>query len=405
MEYLEAAHTKIEECSDSCKCWCAPYDGENPSPTSLMMLDESPADDCHTIADSDATPVVTPSTEPHGQSVFLDGHKQLEPSGGKDGSGNIDLNASESLTEEEGMPSRLGDKIMIESHGQSPGNARKSMAYPSEEVRSSTPTKEGSPRPEKQSDDVSKLPIIPEGSKLLMSQKDSYAESVTSEADSALSGSSSNTDTNVQNGSENPASRNDSPLNDNFDTMDFNTFLLSLKRVKTPVEFCDNIEDSIHEIDELINDLKHVESHSQKSLSRSPNATEGELPKFVDGATVENTTHIVKPNASKSSPDRLRTSSDCSITDQNQCRPAETRNRTSSHLSDVSLEDKLSEFDSDSSVKKMLETMPHRSSSVSELTTGADRPSSAFTPLKPGLGTVFTPAKYSLGTPNIGECL
>ncbi len=370
MEYLEAAHTKIEECANACRCWCVPYNGENPAPTSLMALEESGADDSGTIADSDATPIVTPavtpSAEPHGGSVFLDAHRHSDvvPSAGQN-----------------------GDTIKIESHGhaQAAESASKEKDVASDKTENH--------------DDVSKLPVIAEGSKLQTSQKDSYAESVTSEADSALSGSSSNTD-NVQNGSENPASRSDSPLNDNFDTMDFNAFLLSLKRVKTPVEFCDNIEDSIHEIDELINDLKHIDTRSGKSQVKSPKTPE-ELPKFTDSATVDNSVDVVKPSASKTSPSRPRTSSDGSTSSSNQSKPAESTNR----LSDISLEDKLSEFESESSVKKTLDTMPHHSSSVSDIT---ERPrttsesSSAFVPLKSSIAPAFAPTKYPIGSPNIG---
>ena len=97
-------------------------------------------------------------------------------------------------------------------------------------------------------------------------------ESVLSDTDSGLSGSSVTNQSSVSD-----PSRTDSPLNDNFDSSDFNAFLLSLKRVKTPVEFCDNAEESFNEIDSLISDLKSLTSAAVQASSASDTEAKVEL--------------------------------------------------------------------------------------------------------------------------------
>ncbi|CAF5026502.1 unnamed protein product, partial [Rotaria magnacalcarata] len=34
--YLEDAHFSIVRCRVACRCWAAPYDGENPSPDTIL---------------------------------------------------------------------------------------------------------------------------------------------------------------------------------------------------------------------------------------------------------------------------------------------------------------------------------------------------------------------------------
>ena len=105
---------------------------------------------------------------------------------------------------------------------------------------------------------------------------DCYAESVTSEADSALSGESSAAD-NLHVPNED-VQRNDSPMNDNFDNADFHAFLLSLRSVKTPVEFCEDIEASLTEMDSLIRDFEqpNVDAAASENCTGSTVATNEE---------------------------------------------------------------------------------------------------------------------------------
>lgn len=294
MEYLGAAREKIEQCMGSCSTWTAPYDGDNPSPDSLSA--DTPDDS--TLPDLDVTPVVDKTID----SVFVNPVKKAE------------------------------------DHAES-------------EKENTASSKSAAEHTEAGVDGISSLPNLPETTRG-SGQRESYAESVTSEADSALSASSSNTDT-VNH--ENPASRSDSPLNDNFDPTDFNAFLLSLKRVKTPVEFCDDIEDSFHEIDDLVNDLKR----SKQGSSRESRPLSSELPNFTD--TPSGT--VFKPEANH------------------------VNDPSASHTGEAEENQKLADSLEEQGRPQSLSALP-----------AADTPKRTLPP-----SAAFTPSRYSLGTPNIGK--
>ena len=331
MEYLASAREKIQQCTKACNSWSAPYDGDNPSPDSLII--DSPGDDS-TLPDLDMTPV----TEKNLDSVFPD-----TPNSGPQADKNID------------------DSVKIS------------------DVTSD---------PVKLEDDISNLPNLNDGSRTVISQKDNYAESVTSEADSALSGSSSHTDTVSH--PENLASGSDSPLNDNFDPSDFNAFLLSLKRVKTPVEFCDDIEDSFHEIDELVNDLKRS-NVSQCSGSTSSQPPSSELPSFTEELK-GSCSNIVKPE-----PNHPLAPS----TDSNPHNSAQSNelNQPSNESAQLPADLRSAIEGGDIAQRKFSEEAgPSVVPAASTSSEGLD------TPKRLGLSnSIFTPSKYALGTPNIGK--
>ena len=340
MEYLESARAKVQDCTNACQCWCYPYDGDSPTVEILLQSGESSA------ADSVAsTPVVTPAIE-------------INPFPG-DATPTAESNTPVAEKSQESSP-----KPEQESSSKQPGK----QETPNEAKEVGSMTAENKANVENTNkntnqtdgDNVDKLPVIRD--KVSHVKQDSCADSVISEADSALSGSSSNTET-AHNEADQAGSRSDSPLNDDFGSQDFNAFLLSLKRVKTPVEFCDNMEDSIQEFEELLNSLKlNISSRTSTTETRGRSQSDGtseELPKFVNSTESKD---LVKPSAASTTE-----------SDTLKARPA----------SIVS----LTEFDKEISKK----------ASVSD---------SVPAPVTPGPSqskpNVNTPIKYSAGAPSIG---
>lgn len=334
LEYLDSARIKVEDCVNACRCWCYPYDGDSPSAEILVQSSNSSTTD--SVA---STPVVTPAIE----------IKQLP--GDSTPTAESTTPVAETVQE---LPAASSEQKTAEPEKQDSSNEVKESSSEStenSEPSKSTETSDG--------DNVDKLPVIRDTTKISHVKQDSCADSVISEADSALSGSSGNTET-AHTEVEQAGSRSDSPLNDDFDAQDFNAFLLSLKRVKTPVEFCDNMEDSIQEFEELLNSLKlNISARTSTGESgRKTASQEEELPKF--GSTVESK-HVVKPsvaNGADGGIEKIRPSSVVSLT----------------------------EFDKE--ISKKNPALDNIQSSA-----GPSQP-------KPNPGT---PTKYSVGAPNIGE--
>ena len=394
MEYLEAAHEKIYQCSQCCQCWTEPYNGENPSPDSLLPQDGTPTDDS-VITGMDTEPsstAVTPSASKTIESVFDEAHRQL----------NADLGVVPDVTP---PPGDTHPKPLLQAPSCDGSESRGKPEVVSQEVKghisgmseergtnvdvsASTDSGCGNSVVDQsiaKSTDESHSAM--EDSRLLPLQQENCADSVTSEADSALSGSSSNTE-HTHSAVDNPASRSDSPLNDNFDTMDFNAFLTSLKRVKTPVEFCDSIEESMSEIDALISEIKRANPRT-KSISAMPQLEQ--FPKFIDSSEegnklVEKPELLSQPiNTSTPNPSRPEPPKD--IVAPLRSRSWTDRSRSSTdRLSDISLEDTIGSGDDESASRRR-----------------SGRPASSSVSLKIGQVPPLTATKYNLGTPNIGE--
>ncbi len=336
MEYLESARVKVQACMGACQCWCYAYDGDNPSPEILAQSASSSASD--SIA---STPVVTPAIEikslPGDTTPTADTTTPVADEASGPIAGSQKETSSEDTPPHEDKVSSSEVKNAVQDSGVCEVSAE---------------------------DNVEKLPVIRDNTgKVSHVKNDSSADSVISEADSALSGSSYNTET-AQTEVEPTGSRSDSPLNDDFDSQDFNAFLLSLKRVKTPVEFCDSIEESIQEFEELLNSLKlntnqRICTSDTKLKEQSGDDTSEALPKFVNSPDKD----LVKPNATNNSE-----------SDTQKSRPASAV--------------ELTEFDKEISKK----------ASVSETVPVPIAPASSQS--KPNMNT---PLKYSTGAPNIGK--
>ena len=415
MEYLEYSHEKIYNCSRSCLCWSAPYNGEQPAPNSLLQL-EGGADDSLLlqgghgggIGGMDTEPsstAATPSASKTIESVFVEAQRQLRsdlgpgveavmPAVGGTGSGEV----AKTRAENEGNKEERGPTVsgILKKDLRTNNNNNMDVSASTDSGCSSTMTGDGSPKAGDSTAGTSSSHsggTTDESVRLTPLPRDSCADSVTSEADSALSGSSSTTDqlpTGMSSDHpDNPPSpsRSDSPLNDNFNNNDFNTFLLSLKRVKTPVEFCDNIEDSMSEIDALINDLRTAAKSSATASPMAARPTDNtdraqlrtesmssvsSVPPLPLTCSTPNPSRsdpidVFPPLRSRSSTDKSRASSDC--------------------LSDAST-------DETPGSERTSATRP-----TSAVFTTPQRPLSHSGPQTPS----YPPTKYNLGTPNIGK--
>lgn len=191
-----------------------------------------------------------------------------------------------------------------------------------------------------------------------------YAESTVSEADSALSGTSNNTDSAVTTATTSTSeSRTDSPLYDTFDNANFSAFLTSLNHVETPVTLGDVTLDDI---------LRDIESAAGRYESPAKNTA-------------------------------VSSSSSSVIVDKTQLDTEELPKSQSS--TDASNSDnKLTRFDSLLNLDNAIAAGVRASSSSSSM--AADSDATAYNAVKAeagGGGAVFTPTKYNIAKPNIGE--
>ena len=396
VEYLEYARQRITECGEACQCWSAAYDGDDPLPEP-PTLPETPSTDETVSPMQERLPALPSPTNTNFQSPLSSTPKKTEDSSPEltqspqDSGVCVKSEGSDPNSDktESAASSPHKDSLVIESHGQSPSLELSMLSDGSDgEAKVSPRSPPGELSKSPRSDD-SKLPIIPESSRVNNVARDSYAESVTSEADSALSGSSCATD-NAGGSGDTAGSRSDSPLNDNFQAQEFAAFLMNLKRVKTPVEFCDNIEDSLSEMDTLINDLRHISPPSSRERVSSLPKSSDTLPQF----TASHNGSVVRPCANRDIP---------STCDSKSMEPLHvhtdlTHSSSPPVGSPGTLEDRLTEFESDRSIKRTLETLPRRSSSISD-TESRSGSVSAFSPPKGNL----TAHRYSFGSPNIGK--
>ena len=247
LQYLASAHEAVQRCAIDTHHWSALYDGENPPPgspvsTNVSVTHTSGSSQRLTADDHVAKSNLASSNynsshdkcsektisnrQPNGTSDSGEGSKE-NSSGGNDGE-------RENICDQ---TSRIEFVVINEDRNlTSVGDSDRML--------------KGSDTFDKTSHAV-----------------DCYAESVTSEADSALSGESSAAD-NLHVPNED-VQRNDSPMNDNFDNADFHAFLLSLRSVKTPVEFCEDIEASLTEMDSLIRDFEQPNVDAAASENRT----------------------------------------------------------------------------------------------------------------------------------------
>lgn len=424
VEYLEHSRQNIAECMYACQCWSAAYDGEDPPPDALATID-SPSTEGTISPEQETSPghvnfpnllSSTPKKSdlpdlgesPQDSGVCMKAESSAEPSElMTDSCDNVECSTSNSGGQE---------GLLIQSHGQSPSLEISILSDATDSDCKGSPRSplneqcKNSPRGGTTDD---KLTIIPETARTNAVGRDSYAESVTSEADSALSGSSCATD-NAGGSGDTAGSRSDSPLNDNFQAQEFNAFLLNLKRVKTPVEFCDNMEDSLCEMDALIQDLRQASPPSSRehasSLNRSPRPGNRErdssLTKSQDALPEFTASHnssqpiLIKPCANHNS---LPVTTKCDSPAHHATSAEQTDTPTAGTTSPPvgspgTLKERLSEFESERSVKPKLDSLPRRNSSVSDNESRSGS-LSAFCPPRAALAA----HRYSFGSPNIGQ--
>ena len=323
MDYLIAVRPQIVQCIHACYCWSAPYDGENPSPDSLLNVEQAKQEE--------ASPKKSSEEEVKSEGETTPQQKQNELT-------NTDSNNS--------------DSGAISST--SAGNASQSGKS------------------------------LPAAKSLV---KEQYAESIVSEADSALSGSSNNTDslaqittdTNSSHTPNPPASRTDSPLNDQFDNDDFTAFLATLQRVKTPVEFCDSLEKCLSEIDsaaDLAKSIQETSGTSKRSPSSSSNCDSS--PSMTTSPAPATAEDNISPKTRSWS-----TESDSKMTRFDSLLNLDSGSGSGGMTSSSSMW-KLSGGDAEAAGTSSVSAVNRQSS------TG-------------GAGTVFTPTKYNLGKPDIGK--
>ena len=347
LQYLASARLAVQQCSVDTSDWSMPYDGEHPSPDSFTL----------TTADTTVT-----DTSDSSLTERLDSSTKMTDDPSK-----------------QRVNSRLEGLVRKEQEATSDQTSLSRIDRKDEDLASVATNG----RTLKMSDSVDKTsPAV-----------DGYAESVTSEADSALSGESSAAD-NLQVPSEDML-RNDSPMNDNFDNADFHAFLQTLRSVKTPVEFCEDIEVSLNEMDSLIRDFENADVTAE-------NCTEsGELPTFVTTNLHEETSVDARPRnsaCSKESEGEI-----CEVA------AADTKLVESVKIDGGSDNIETNETAATEVFEKQADVVNNGTVGID--TGGAGDASVAVlkqVKTRRGheeAGHAFTPTKYKLGTPNIGKQL
>ncbi|CAH1776560.1 unnamed protein product [Owenia fusiformis] len=338
-EYLHDARNRVVKTAHSCQCWSAPYDGETPSPDSLIA--------------------------------------ERSPSPG--------LNSSLNIS---GVSSILEDSVLSEAA-----------------TRGST---EESPRTSGSCDTstVGHLEIQNGGSKQIQDKSGQNLNAVKQHSDN------NNTETviKLQNKSElDDETRNLIEEHSGTDTgegafsqeesdpQEFNNFLLTLKRAKTPDNICDTIEESLSDFEELLDKYKYIET-TRKHKSKSSGLEPSEKIQKVE------TNITTKPRSN--------------LTDEDLKKESAKSEGQSGDLSSGLGPMDLSMFDSSISASTALNSIPKQVSSNSKepvVTSALPLPPSLLFPRVEGLQRpdsrrsiqhpVYTPTKYNIGTPNIGPFL
>jgi len=392
IEYLESARKQIGNCTAACRCWSASYDGDEPSAEqALPVTGETAICDDLSSPDHETGPGIGLVNFPHSstpkkprsctgethRSAFQDIHKQA-----------AHCSHISSNDDNVGTPSGSGKYSELQGHSPS----LEITVLTGDSGSGDSGNSDFKPCPKFSSDEKSSPKTSPRDETDVRGTcvRDSYAESVVSEADSALSGSSCATD-NAGSSGDAADSRSDSPLNDNFQTQEFAAFLLNLKRVKTPVEICDNIEDSFTEMDSLLEEVKQAypamlcRERGQTCKSDSPLPDFTACPNSTCPPTIVRPKPTVQSSGSNNSP-----------------LPGKSASWNSP------LEERLSEFDTDNSVQRTLVNLPRCSSLVS------GRPGSVGSDIDISRCGSFTsslprpnsnPHRYSFNSPNIGSFL
>lgn len=331
MEYLQSARLRIHQCAQSCQTWSAPYDGETPSPDSTLRSETTKSSQVATSVKSAEEKTVereNSNTETQRNSANIN-DKNEKITGENETTGNFQ---SQTVSSEQNktVESELTSDSPIEeslTQSQTEQGISENSSHAHVNNASNDP-KQVTVNEEQQNSDMK-------------NDSNNYAESVCSEADSALSGNSVNTEQTQS------LSRSDSPLADNFDNADFNSFLLSLKRVQTPVEYSESIEACLNEIDSLVVEFKKF------NVVQKPSITS------------------------------MSSQEDCGVQS-----PSEKPSKSPS-LWDLS--------------KDTVSSLP-KSVSMETMHVGAViKPSISSVSLNPSAIPVITPARYNLGKPDIGE--
>ncbi|XP_013387521.1 FTS and Hook-interacting protein isoform X2 [Lingula anatina] len=200
-DYLDEARQQLHLCAEACHCWSSLYDSEDSSLENAGMLLTTPR---KCASESVLYPTPTPTD-----------YKNI---------------LSDFKLRTESAPNRL-DPAMLGSTPLKGGDVQGSSGS-----LDSSPGTEGS------------------NQKCQSSESRSNRVSSASDVDSALSSSASNVTVELNGG----GSESDAALSDSFSSDDLESFLTYLKRVKSPIEICDNLEDSLHEIDDMIESLKNM---------------------------------------------------------------------------------------------------------------------------------------------------
>ncbi|XP_064636306.1 FHF complex subunit HOOK-interacting protein 1B-like isoform X2 [Lineus longissimus] len=369
MDYLKDSRERVFRCAKSCQCWSAPYDGENPSPESMWKS---------TLSNDKLKSV---------DSVFLNSTEST----GSTGSSSTSATGAKgmSLKSQDVTRRRFSDasvdSLKIQSHGQNVGDSKRksidisartlaggisAINLPQDKLKSSSPSalKDIVPKTKSgENPDESEMPSNSNKSDAMLPKEVGKSSDVptTPSGDSVRTRSSSCVST--------------------PDDSDMSGFILTLKRVRTPVEICDNLEDSFIELDSLIEDLNIPENIRERSLSKRTDSVS--LPNF----TQSNTSDLVRPTAViVSGPD------------------GDKRDRSVSVKSDMS--DTLCEFDTNASAHETLQTIPQQPSSTSreaspEASAAMAQPVTSMPTIPKSLMPFMQDKPYNMCTPNIGPFL
>ena len=364
-EYLDDARLHIKRCAHACQAWSAPYDGENPAPDSVLVQNQTQDDAPAQNQEPGNVPVQNHVQA--GAPVHDTTANNVSPDPSCDDSDiqRVDVNESNK------MKTAVARKPLVDIVEDEPADHK----TPNDPVDSSVTSCQQADNDkfvasDNATNDKSRNKqnaVTDSNSDTSQIESNTGASAQDNQSVTADTGAARPQSLPAFNSSHSPqVGPSSTPVTSESsdDVADLNTFIQSLRRVSTPVDLSESLEECLNEIDELVSECKSLEQQAHKQLPAA-------------AVKSQQLSQLIGPN---------------SDTYQSQLSSPDSSLMTSSFSmkKSISMDTVSGSYGLGMSKSVSLDTM-----------------GGAMTPGRPPSvvfgAPMFTPTRYSMGSPDIGE--